>query len=585
MQGAIASLRLLATPGPAWRNAFRPDRLCVFVLIFLAMISWLPRLGGPLDLRWDASVYYVLGTGLANGEGYRLLNEPGHIQAVQYPPLLPALIALHQIVLRNSDPFAVTAALKYTWIGFFVMLVVGSYLLVRRFASWEWALFAGISTVLNFNLQLHFNQCSAELPYAAATLFFLAIYRVRPSLSREALMAIAGVAAFFIRTMGISLLGAWVLDGLLRKQFGRATLRLLVSLGCIVLWQGYIGTVETSPSYRTPNYSYQRADYMFYNVSYSRNVSYVDPYRPELGRASLMDVVRRVSSAARDTPRRIGETITSYQGIWEWQNEDFRRRFGTTFLTKTIISAGFIVLGCLALVGLSVLFVRRERLIPIYCGSTILALCAAPWPLQHVRYLVPVVPVLLLGIVLSLNAIWQSGRSTAFRAIMRLLVFSVAGAVLLHQILAYYEAQRYMLVRSEVRNSAGQQLICRQLCYEPELIAMDRGIAWLGEHVPKGSVVAGAMPQWIYLQTGLQAVMPPLEIDPKTASKLLDSVPVSYLMVEGAGFYSSPYGNRVVTADPKGWRLVYGSDENSVRIYERLALLKEIRPGQQRRLL
>ena len=40
--------------------------------------------------------YYVLGTALAEGKGYRLLNEPGDIEANQYPPLLALVIAFHQ---------------------------------------------------------------------------------------------------------------------------------------------------------------------------------------------------------------------------------------------------------------------------------------------------------------------------------------------------------------------------------------------------------------------------------------------------------------------------------------------------------
>ena len=47
------------------------------ILIWIAV--WIPRLEGPIDLRWDASAYYVLGTSVAEGKGYRLINEPGEI--------------------------------------------------------------------------------------------------------------------------------------------------------------------------------------------------------------------------------------------------------------------------------------------------------------------------------------------------------------------------------------------------------------------------------------------------------------------------------------------------------------------------
>lgn len=53
----------------------------VLSLIVIAVASWLPRFHGPLDLRSGA--YCILGTSLAEGKGYRLLNEPGEIEAVQ----------------------------------------------------------------------------------------------------------------------------------------------------------------------------------------------------------------------------------------------------------------------------------------------------------------------------------------------------------------------------------------------------------------------------------------------------------------------------------------------------------------------
>ena len=67
----------------------RQDLMCGAVLLLIWLAVSIPRLNGPIDLRWDASTYYVLGTALAEGKGYRLLNEPGEIEAVQYPPLSP----------------------------------------------------------------------------------------------------------------------------------------------------------------------------------------------------------------------------------------------------------------------------------------------------------------------------------------------------------------------------------------------------------------------------------------------------------------------------------------------------------------
>ena len=92
----MSSSRLLARPEPGY----------IVLLVALAALLWLPRLRGPLDLRYDAGVYYVLGTALAEGKGYRLLNEPGAIQAIQYPPLLPAITAAHVAAAPAPRPRA-----------------------------------------------------------------------------------------------------------------------------------------------------------------------------------------------------------------------------------------------------------------------------------------------------------------------------------------------------------------------------------------------------------------------------------------------------------------------------------------------
>nr|MDQ3041714.1 hypothetical protein [Acidobacteriota bacterium] len=64
---------------PGW---LKSEKAVLIALLALAVLTWVPRLKGPLDLRWDGGVYYILGTSLAEGRGYKLLNEPGDIDAV-----------------------------------------------------------------------------------------------------------------------------------------------------------------------------------------------------------------------------------------------------------------------------------------------------------------------------------------------------------------------------------------------------------------------------------------------------------------------------------------------------------------------
>ena len=109
---------------------------------------WAPRLTGPINFRWDGSAYYILGTALAEGKGYRLLNEPGEIQAVQYPPLLPMIVAAHQWIMGTNDYFKVGCALRLTYFVLSGLFLLMAYALARRTLSPFYALLVGVITAL-----------------------------------------------------------------------------------------------------------------------------------------------------------------------------------------------------------------------------------------------------------------------------------------------------------------------------------------------------------------------------------------------------------------------------------------------------
>jgi hypothetical protein len=100
------------------------SKINVGVLLLLWLAVWISRLEGPIDFRWDASTYYVLGTSLAEDKGYRLLNEPGQIKAVQYPPVVPLIVAATQRAMGTSDYFEVGSRLRLLY-----FVLSGIYLL------------------------------------------------------------------------------------------------------------------------------------------------------------------------------------------------------------------------------------------------------------------------------------------------------------------------------------------------------------------------------------------------------------------------------------------------------------------------
>src|SRR5262245_40325762 len=118
-------------------------------VLVLAITLWLPRLTGPIDLRWDAGVYYLLGSSLATGHGYRILSEPGSPEALQYPPLLPAVVALYERALGSTEPAKVAPWLRISYAAMFLVYALAVFALARKYLRPTFALIATALCLLN----------------------------------------------------------------------------------------------------------------------------------------------------------------------------------------------------------------------------------------------------------------------------------------------------------------------------------------------------------------------------------------------------------------------------------------------------
>src|SRR5215831_14120793 len=146
----------------------RSDVIAALVLATLAMLCWVPRLQGPIDLRWDGAAYYILGTALAEGKGYRLLNEPGDIQSTLHPPMLPTLIALHRWIVRTNDPAVLGHWLRLTYVVFFISYVVAGYFMLRLFLPTTYSSLAALVFALQLHTIFMSDLCFPEIPFGLA---------------------------------------------------------------------------------------------------------------------------------------------------------------------------------------------------------------------------------------------------------------------------------------------------------------------------------------------------------------------------------------------------------------------------------
>lgn len=530
----------------------------VALLVCIVLLLWAPRLTGPIDLRYDGGVYYILGTSLAEGKGYRLLNEPGEIEAVQYPPLLPVFVAAHQWVLGTSDTIVVGQALRLSFLALSLAYAVVTYAMARQLLTPGFALLVGALTSLQQFTVFLSDLGFAEIPFALATAAFVLSHRAsRPG--RFWLLALLGTAAFLLRSFGIALLGAWIAEGFLRRHIAQAVLRAAVALVPILLWYSFIARVTTGPEYTHPAYPYQRAPYQYYNVSYTSNLKLIDPFRPELGQASAADLARRFLSSARGMISSLGETVVGSRRFWE-------NRLG--WIHWRLNGTVNILFGSVVLAGLVLLASRGEWLIPLYVLASMSLICLTPWPGQFTRYLSPLIPFMAVALaeVLSRARQWPL-RGRASKSV-RIVGGSVAVAALAMQLAVLIGAFAQFHVPVTHVDARGTRADGRLFYYDHRWRAFDSSLEWLRQYAVGEAVVATSAPHRIYLSTGLKAVLPPLESDAALAQRHLDSVPVRYVIVDDLTFtdVSRRYAEPVVHSRPDLWELVY---TEGTRIYRR----------------
>ncbi|MGH9857858.1 MAG: hypothetical protein ACRD4B_08445, partial [Acidobacteriota bacterium] len=273
---------------------FRKELPLVILLLALAGLLWTPRLNGLIDLRWDAGVYYSLGTSLAEGKGYRLLYEPGEIHATQYPPLLPAVIAIHQLVFGSDDPLVIGRWLRLSWFLLFAIYICLVYWMARISLPRIYAFFVAALCLFSPRVVFMSDLGFPEILFSITTMSAFIFTRKTGGWFSEMGGSFFVIVSYLLRTIGMAMAAAWISEGVVKRNLRKSIIRLALVLIPVLLWMGYVRTVESSSEYQNPAYLYQRADYLYYNVSYPKNVSYKDPFMPELGKASSADLVSRI---------------------------------------------------------------------------------------------------------------------------------------------------------------------------------------------------------------------------------------------------------------------------------------------------
>jgi hypothetical protein len=331
-----------------------------------------------------------------------------------------------------------------------------------------------------------------------------------------------------------------------------------------------VASVERSEAYKHPAYDYQRAPYMFYNVSYARNVVLRDPFTPEKG---PVQIPRRIVRNALDLPVHFGETLSASRGYFQMC---LHWLFAEGPIADPLIDWGVFILlsafgGVLVTGGVVLLLVRRQPLVPLYVLTYSAAMCLTPFPGQYARYLMPIVPLLALSAVACLDALTSWRRPTSERRSGRRmsLTSSVLGTALLIQVIVTVSVYAREYRPIAYVDARGEAVAYKLFFYNDSQRGFDEAIDYLRAHAAPTDVVAAGTPHWIHLRTGLKAVMPPFERDVDTAQRLLDSVPVRYLVIGRDVVATERYTLPLVRRFAGRWQAVHATAVGGWTVYRR----------------
>ena len=414
----------------------------------------------------------------------------------------------------------------------------------------------------------------AEIPFALLTVLFVLVQRRGRGWRTTVTAGLLGAAAYLTRAAGIALLVAWVSEALVQRRWGQVAARAGLALVPVVAWQVYTAGVKSGEEYAHPAYPYQRADYMYYNVGYVENILLVDPFAPELGRVTPRGLAARVTANLVNMPAYVGRVF-----------------IGGTDLAKRL-SATRSAAGRLAAPGpLGPLFgpVRRRvhgpdgprdlrrptRLAdPVLRGrlpgaDRLDAMAGAVQPLLSAPLALPGPVARPLGRLVgqglrpysrgTVSGDWGWARSPWSSRCSSAGVSCRSGGLFAFLHTPTFGAAPW----------GGHRL----LYYGEDWARFDEALDWLKEHGEPDAIVATTSPHWVYLKTGLKAVMVPMEADPAKAQELLDAVPVDYLIIDTLSFLDiiQRYGRPVVQKYPALWEPVYTGPGGMTTIYRRSA--------------
>jgi hypothetical protein len=470
--------------------------------VALLVCSW--TFDAKLSISGDNTEFVTLARSLAAGDGLTYTNRPEPRVATKYPFGLPLLLAPMAATFGGWEgPGSGTpdwVAMKWVVVLTFAAGMASFYLLARQVAGDLGAVAATALAVTNPRTVDYAHQVMSEVPFLAPSL--LALWCLQRGIDREGWRdnrwlwagVAAAVVAYYVRSVGIVLIGAPIALLLWRRDWLRAGLIAGVSFVAMLPWM-------------------LRNSAAGGGSVYLKQLVQVNPYFPERG---LLDASGLWERIAGHLQFYLSEGLTAT--LWP-----------SLTVTRSAITPGSMVM--LALLGgfaWRCIQRRQHLLLLIYAAFFLGTVLLWPWPGD--RFILPLVPVLLLfGVSAVADGVgWLRAKGAGPTAF-------VLAAVLLGLALDGNVRGRAPRSASGQANSLVQLARASQADYRPEWRNYLEAGLWLRANSPEDAIVSCRKAFWFHVVSGRRTMVYAFK-EPHEVVADLEAKGVDYAIVEQLGY-------------------------------------------------
>jgi 4-amino-4-deoxy-L-arabinose transferase-like glycosyltransferase len=468
-----------------------PNGRIVWALVGLHLVFCALLFEPKLHTGGDSSEYVILAESVLRvGDGYADTMTPGEpVPHTKYPPLYPILLA--PLVALFGRSFVVlkllSVAFTATSVGLFALWAR------ERIPSRLW-LPVSLALAVNPVVIDYSRWLLSEAPFllfSVLALLFLERGRDGEELDRDFWLALGAIlAAYYVRGIGVMFLVAGSLYYLFTKRWKRFAAFNVVGAGLSLPWlvRNRLVSGEATP--------------------YLEQFLLKSVYEPELGYHDFGGLVGRFFNnvaiyAGRELPR----VFAGSDSVWS--------------VAPPMIALS-VTLAVLVLVGFGARVRERAGIADLYFALSCVAVFLFEEVVSDVRYLMPLVPLLLVYVVDGISAVTRLATRSAERVAPAVAVLALVTAV---GVLA--QLQRAPANVAMLRQVAGGDPLAG---YHPAWRSFFQASDWIAANTQEDAVVTVRKPRLFYLWTGRRVREYPFSTDPDSVLSVV--LETDYVLID-----------------------------------------------------